>query len=177
VVWLYSMQSLDETLEDLFFTKEAPAEIISYQKIDPTKYVVKVNASKPFMLSFAESYDPLWVAYVNGEKIQSVPLYSVINGFWFNQIGLLEITIEYEPQKWLYVGSIISATTLIACAAYLIYGWMKRVAAIGKIFPILARALMKLKGKDMICFPKYHKMEYSFKEFSFILESTKKLGL
>ncbi len=125
VIWLYSVQNNNETLEDIFAPKENPAEVISYQKIDPTKYVVKVNATKPFMLSFAESYDSLWVAYVNGERIQSMPLYGVINGFWINQTGLLEITIEYEPQKWFYIGLIVSITTLIACTTYLVYDWVR----------------------------------------------------
>jgi hypothetical protein len=119
VVWLYSIQNKDENLEDILASKEIPAEIISYRKIDPTKYVVKVNATRPFMLSFAESYDPLWVAYVNGEKIQSIPLYGVINGFWINQTGLLEITIEYEPQKWFHYGLAISLLTLTGCILYL----------------------------------------------------------
>jgi hypothetical protein len=119
VVWLYSIQNKDENLEDILASKEIPAEIISYRKIDPTKYVVKVNATRPFMLSFAESYDPLWVAYINGEKIQSIPLYGVINGFWINQTGLLEITIEYEPQKWFHYGLAISLLTLTGCILYL----------------------------------------------------------
>ncbi|MBO3842785.1 MAG: hypothetical protein FGF48_10300, partial [Candidatus Brockarchaeota archaeon] len=128
VIWLYSTQKENETLEEIFTPDGNPAEVVSYQKIDPTKYLVKVNATKPFMLSFAEAYDPLWVAYVNGERIQSIPLYGVINGFWINQTGLLEITIEYEPQKWFYIGSIISVTTLIACATYLTYGWVRNKA-------------------------------------------------
>jgi len=101
---------------------------INYLKINPTKYIVEVNATNPFMLSFAEAYDPLWMAYVNGERIESIPLYSVINGFWINQTGQLEITIEYEPQKWFYYGSIISVTTLLACLTYLTYNWTKNKA-------------------------------------------------
>jgi hypothetical protein len=125
VVWIYSTQNPNETIEDIFTEKENPAEIISYNKIDPTKYVVKVNATKPFMLSFAESYDPLWVAYVNGEKIQSTPLYGVINGFYITQTGILEITIEYELQRWFNYGCAISLTTFLVCVAYLTYSWIK----------------------------------------------------
>jgi hypothetical protein len=47
----------------------------------------------------------------------------VINGFWLNQTGLLEITIEYEPQRWFYYGLVISITTFIACIGYLAYNW------------------------------------------------------
>jgi len=83
-------------------------KLISWTKLDPTKYTVQVNATEPFVLSFAEAYDPLWVCYVNGEKIHSIPLYGVINGFYINQTGYLEITIEYEPQRWFNLGCTIS---------------------------------------------------------------------
>jgi len=115
VIWLYYTQNKNENLKDIFKCNQPPAKIIKYQKINPTKYEIEVNATKPFMLSFAESYDPLWVAYVNGEKIHSIPLYGVINGFYVNQTGYLEITIEYEPQRWFNLGCIISLTTLLAC--------------------------------------------------------------
>lgn len=125
VVWLYSTQGENETLADILSTKQENAEIISYKKIDSTKYTVNINATRSFMLSFAEAYDPLWTAHVNGENIGSIPLYSVVNGFWINQTGQLEITIEYEPQKWFYYGSIISITTFLTCLTFLIYNWIK----------------------------------------------------
>jgi len=148
VVWLYSTQNSNETLEDIFTPKENPAEIISYQKINPTKYVVKVNATRPFMLSFAESYDPLWVAYVNGEKIQSIPLYGVINGFWINQTGLLEITIEYEPQRWFYYGLVVSLLTFTGCVLYLVKEPLYRLIS---RFRKLKLTLIKSLGKGITC--------------------------
>jgi hypothetical protein len=125
VVWIYSTDKENETLEDIFKVDETPAELLEYTKIDPTKYTAKINATKPFMLSFAESYDPLWTARVNGQKTSPIPLYSVINGFWIEETGIIDITIEYEPQRWFYMGSAISVTTLIACATYLTYDWTK----------------------------------------------------
>ncbi|MEM3362614.1 MAG: hypothetical protein QXG16_04860, partial [Candidatus Anstonellaceae archaeon] len=82
VVWLYSVER-NETLEDLFASEETPAEVLNYSKINPTLWKVQVNASKPFMLSFAESYDPLWEArvYKDGKKVEvakSIQLYGVI---------------------------------------------------------------------------------------------------
>jgi len=67
------------------------------------------------MLVFTEAYDPLWVAYVNGEKINSIPLYGVINGFWINQTGQLTITIEYEPQRWFNHPTATALITLGTC--------------------------------------------------------------
>ena len=68
---------------------------------------------KPFMLSFVEAYDPLWEArvYKDGEKIEtvkSIPLYSVINGFWINETGDIEIVIRYKLQDWFEIGLTIS---------------------------------------------------------------------
>ncbi len=133
VVWLYSTDNENETLDDIFIVNETPATVNEYNKHDPTLYNIKVNAKKPFMLSFAESYDPLWYAEVtkrNGietksEKVRPVPLYSVINGFWINQTGDLEIKIEYGPQKWFYVGAAISLTALLLCVIYLVYDWRR----------------------------------------------------
>lgn len=127
VVWIYSVDA-NETLEDVFTVKEAPAQVINYTKIDPTLYKVKVNATKPFMLTFAESYDPLWEArvYKGGEKVEvvkSIPLYSVINGFWINETGNLEIGIRYKPQDWFELGLWISGLTFVGCVGYLFYDW------------------------------------------------------
>mgnify|MGYP000568946312 FL=1 len=82
------------------------------------------------MLSFAEAYDPLWEArvYKDGRKIEtvkSIPLYSVINGFWINETGNLEIIIRYTPQDWFEIGLTISAITFIGCVGYLFYDWRR----------------------------------------------------
>ena len=100
------------------------------------------------MLSFAESYDPLWVAYVNGEKIQSIPLYGVINGFWINQTGLLEITIEYEPQRWFYYGLVVSLLTFTGCVLYLVKEPLYRLIS---RFRKLKLTLIKSLGKGITC--------------------------
>jgi len=129
VVWMYSTET-NQTIDQLFEVKEKPAKVISYEKINPTLWKVRVNATKPFMLSFAEAYDPLWEArvYKDGKKIEivrSIPLYSVINGFWINETGDLEIVIRYKPQDWFERGLIISLTTFIGCIGYLFYDWRK----------------------------------------------------
>ena len=82
------------------------------------------------MLSFAEAYDPLWEAriYKDGklvEKVKSIPLYSVINGFWINETGNLTIIIRYTPQDWFELGLKISALTFISCIGYLFYDWRR----------------------------------------------------
>ncbi|WP_087036156.1 hypothetical protein [Thermococcus litoralis] len=129
VVWLYSTNN-NETLDELFQVKETPATVKNYTKINPTLWKVKVNATKPFFLTFAESYDPLWEArvYKDGklvEKVSPVPVYGVINGFWINQTGDLEIVLRYTPQDWFERGLIISLTTFILSVFYIFYDWRR----------------------------------------------------
>ena len=129
VIWLYTTRN-NETINELFKTNETPASIMEYTKINPTKYEVKVNATEPFMLSFAEGYDPLWEAriYKDGEKVEvvkSIPLYSVINGFWVDETGDLEIETRYKPQEWFEMGLWVSVTTFIGCIGYLFYDWRR----------------------------------------------------
>ena len=129
VLWLYSTDT-NQTIQQLFEVKERAAKVINYTKINPTLWKVSVNATKPFMLSFAESYDPLWEArvYKNGklvEKVKPVPLYGVINGFWISQTGDLQIVLRYKPQDWFELGLAISAMTFTLCIFYLIWDWRR----------------------------------------------------
>ena len=62
--------------------------------------------------------------YKNGklvERVRSIPLYSVINGFWINETGNLTIVIRYLPQNWFELGLKISALTFMGCMGYLFY--------------------------------------------------------
>ncbi|RLE57254.1 MAG: hypothetical protein DRJ40_02775 [Thermoprotei archaeon] len=132
VVWIYSVKSPNSrvTVEDLFKVEEEPAKVIRYERIDPTLWRVEVVARKPFMLVFAEAYDSLWEArvYKGGklvEKVRSIPVYGVINGFWINATGNLTIVIRYVPQDWFEFGLKISVTTFALCVFYLVWDWRR----------------------------------------------------
>ena len=86
----------------MFFDFEIsqPAHISEYRKINPTKHIVNLeNATRAYIISFAETYDPLWVAYTdtgsnnnnssknNNFKTNSIPLHCVVNGFYVNKTG------------------------------------------------------------------------------------------
>jgi len=119
-------------------TNNPPAKIIKYEKLNPTKIIVKVNALQPFMLTINEAHDPNWIASINRETYNSVPIFSVMNGFQIDQTGQLEITIEYGPQKWFYIGCAISITTLTASIAYLTYAYTKNKNILQKLKHLLA---------------------------------------
>jgi hypothetical protein len=99
--------------------KDTP--LITFQKINLTKYAVNLNTSTPFFLVLSESYDANWGAYVNGKQVPN-EYHFIANGFangWYiNKTGTYTVTIEFWPQKLFYAGSTISVTTLILCALY-----------------------------------------------------------
>lgn len=109
---IYSTNKDNETLDDVFISNKVYASV-TYKMINPTKYIVHVNATKPFMLAFAESYDPLWVAHSKNYFTRSISLYSVINGFYINKTGNYDLIIEFEPQKYVYIGLIITILTIL----------------------------------------------------------------
>lgn len=81
---------------------------VVYEKIDSTKYKVTVqNLNTPKMLVFSERYDPRWV--LNGKE--SLPVYGFLNGFYIQKDG--EYLIEYEPQKYVLPGLILSGITVV----------------------------------------------------------------
>jgi len=99
--------------ENLFTSETLPT--VSYQRINPTHYKVKVTKlTKPATLAFSESYDPLWE--MGGQK--SYPLYSLINGFMVNKDG--EYDIYYTPQKYVLPGLLVSGLTLAAIITLLL---------------------------------------------------------
>jgi len=106
-------------------------QVIIYKKINNTKYQIKIDAEEPFVLAFAEGYDPSWRLVLQNEnceknKINSFPLYAVINGFEINCVGTYDAVIEFVPQKWFCLGLIISDTTLLGCLGYLGYDFYRR---------------------------------------------------
>ena len=95
---------------------------IMYEKIDPTRYVVHVNAFDSFFLVFSESYHKNWIAYTNGEQIpneQHFMANSYANAWYINKTGSYDIVLEFWPQKLFYIGSVTSVTTIILCTLYI----------------------------------------------------------
>jgi hypothetical protein len=126
-------------------TENHPATILSYAKVNPTKITAIINATEPFTLAVSEAFDESWTAYVNGKQYKPVPLYLGLKGFSIDQTGLLEVTIEYEPQRWFFYGSIISATTFLACITYLTYSYTRNKGILKQIKTTLKHNKPKTK--------------------------------
>jgi len=123
------LYNLSELIGD-FDLNPVKAEIIGYTRIDSTYYVVKVNASSPFLLVFAYGYEPYWEArvYKGGkliERVRSIPVYGVVNGFWIDATGNLTVVIRYAPQDWYELGLKVSGSTFVLGIFYLVWDWRR----------------------------------------------------
>jgi hypothetical protein len=81
---------------------------LEYKRESATKVSAELNSSSGSMLVFAETFDNGWKAYMNGQKVDSVQLNGMINGFPIPMDGKILVSIEYEPQKWVEVGVAIA---------------------------------------------------------------------
>jgi hypothetical protein len=113
----------DEKKPDLFAVKETPAVISDIKRVSPTKYEISVSAERPFMVTLDRPYNSLWSAFVNGREYSSLLLYPSMNGFYIDDSGFLNITIEYRPHNWLILGAVITIITIIGSVGYL--SWQK----------------------------------------------------
>ncbi len=83
------------------------AALVSYERVNPTKYLVNVsNIQEPAFLVFSESFDKLWK--INGQD--PLPVYSLLNGFRIEKAG--DYVVEFEPQKFIFPGLVISGLSL-----------------------------------------------------------------
>jgi hypothetical protein len=105
-------------LDDLFEAEQGPN--VSYEMVSPSKYKAHIaGGDAPFLLVFSESYHPMWKAYIDGEELSSIPVYSLVNGFYINKTGNFDVTIYFTGQTYADIGVQISLTTLIFVAVIL----------------------------------------------------------
>jgi hypothetical protein len=85
-----------------------------YKRESATKVSAELNSTSGSMLVFAETFDNGWKAYMNGQKVDSVRLNGMINGFPIHMDGKVLVSIEYEPQKWVEVGVVIATVYTVS---------------------------------------------------------------
>ena len=125
VLWI-SKSGANRASWDTLAANHAAARVMSIREIDPTKFIIEFEADKPFMLHFANSYDPAWSASFNGQSAKSVRLFGVANGFWINAVGKVSVTVVFQPQLWFYIGLAISSASLFLCTGVILYLWHRR---------------------------------------------------
>ncbi len=126
VIWLYEALS-NRSIESLFATNQpAPAKVLSYERISPTRWIATIDSSGPFLLGFAEAYSTEWEAsvYQDGtlvETLSPIRTFGALNGYWLNRSGRLDIELRYKPQDGFEMGWAITYCVFAACFAYLAY--------------------------------------------------------
>ena len=125
MIVIYSNENKEEFQE--VFRRQSRASLLSYEKIDSTKYTVKVSSRGPFVLGLSETHDEYWVAHIEGEgEVDSIPLDGMLNGFYFNRTGNFTITVEYKPQQWFERGLWITGISTAFSLCFLIWTYRKK---------------------------------------------------
>jgi len=125
VAWICTVEKYT-TVQELLTPETSAAKVVEYRRVNPTLWTARVAAEKPFMLIFAENYSPQWemCIYKEGKFVKTVkPILAngVANGYWIDEVGDLTIEIRYALQEPYEMGIKVSATTLAAVAAYLLW--------------------------------------------------------
>jgi hypothetical protein len=118
-IGIYSTSDNESTIDDVF-KSDMPAPSVSYEELNPCKYVVHVNCARPFLLVFSESEHPLWKAYVDNNEISPITVNSLANGFLINRTGSFDVVIYFTGQNVADIGLLISVGSTIFVVAVLI---------------------------------------------------------
>jgi hypothetical protein len=97
-----------------------PNPVIRFAKQNPTRYTVRIESIKqPFLLTFLQTYHPGWTinGYCGPEKgrvkAQHLLVNGYANGWWIENLGDCELTLEFLPQRLLLIGGFISISTFL----------------------------------------------------------------
>jgi hypothetical protein len=125
--------------------KLSTPEIVTFDKINATRYKVSVKGAKePFLLVFSELHDSGWKVYfrdgISAERRDKIwetwdqPYLSddnhfLVNGYanswWIDQTGDFEMILDFFPQRFLYVGYLVSGVSCFLGLFYLVFVGVK----------------------------------------------------
>lgn len=87
---------------------------LDYRMINPTKYEILLKmVAKNEDLVFSESFDRNWILKVNENSVDSMRFEEKFNSFKIPKNGSYSVVIEYKPQRYVFLGLIISLITLL----------------------------------------------------------------
>ena len=81
---------------------------VEYDRHSSTKYQFTINKA-PVWIVLSQSYDPWWK--VSGLNQKPTPVYDMLNAFYIEKPGTY--TLEYDLQKYVYWGVILSLVGLV----------------------------------------------------------------
>jgi hypothetical protein len=111
---VYSLRSDEDSLSinDLFEGKAIPPNV-TYDKVDPCRYVVHVDSNESFLLFFSESYHPSWEARIDGVEATHFIGYYIVNGYSVEKTGKFDIILNFAPQDSVDLTLKVSLATLV----------------------------------------------------------------
>lgn len=90
---------------------------VSYDTVNPTRYIVRVSTDRPMFIVFSENYHPAWKASTNGRALPHFMTNSFANGFYLSEIGDHTVVIEFEHQATYQAYVAISIASLAVLVA------------------------------------------------------------
>jgi hypothetical protein len=109
---VYSLKS-DETFLPInnLFNASASQPNVVFERVNPCKYLVHVEAKEPFILVFSESYHPSWKVFIEGIEHSPFVAYYIVNGYYIEKSGKLDIILYFTPQDVANLGLKVSFVT------------------------------------------------------------------
>ncbi len=115
---IYKTEKVPSSIENIFALGNTfPVE---WKMINPTSYRVKTTGKGNLFLILSEPFDPRWRLNLK-KPIQSTSAYGMLNSFFIKDEGLIDTTVEFVPQKYVYKGFYVSVSGLILIGIYLFF--------------------------------------------------------
>jgi hypothetical protein len=120
---IYLPENGTHSLDELF-EPNSPPSTVQFEEINPCAYTAHMISSQPFLLTFSESYHPMWKAYVDGQEISSIGTNFLTNGYYINKTGSFEVELYFVGQTYAEIGLAISGATavFVAVIVFVKYG-------------------------------------------------------
>jgi hypothetical protein len=93
---------------------------VEYTKISPGKYKVHLDSDGASYLILTDSYDPNWVAKMDGKTITSSEAFEFANSWKIDQAGEHDLVLEFTVSGERKAGRIISLLTAIGLVAFFV---------------------------------------------------------
>ena len=121
---IYLPENGTHSLDELFEPNSPPPSTVQFEEINPCSYTAHIISSQPFLLTFSESYHPMWKAYVDGQEISSIGTNFLANGYYISKTGSFEVELYFVGQTYAEIGLAISGATavFVAVIAFVKYG-------------------------------------------------------
>jgi hypothetical protein len=93
---------------------------VEYTKISPGKYEVHLDSDGASYLVLTDSYDPNWVAKMDGQTIPSSIAFGFANSWQIDQAGEHDLVLEFAVSSQRKAGRIISLMTAIGLVGFFV---------------------------------------------------------